>query len=564
MQKIISKHIAACIPELTETSILSLLEVPPDSKLGDYAFPCFSLAKQLHKSPVKIAEALKEELDSQHDTRFQKVEAVKGYLNIYVNKTYVIEQVMEQIMKDTLLSQDIGQGRTICLDYSSPNIAKKFHIGHLRTTIIGNSLSKIYQKLGYKVVRINHLGDWGTQFGKLIVAYQKWSSKEKIQEEGIDELLRIYVKFHKEAKKEPALIEEARNWFVKMEKKDEEALDIWKWFMDISMIEFKYIYNLLKVEFDYYTGESFYQDMIPVVLKQLNEKNLLTLSDGAQIVDLSSEQLPPCLIAKKDGSSIYPTRDIAAAIYRKDAYGFSKCIYVTGAEQVLHFNQVFRVLDKLGYSWSESLVHVPYGLVSMSGEKLSTRTGNIIYARELLLESIERAQKAIEIKNPVLPDKVKTAEQVGIGAVIFHDLFTQRIKNIDFKWEEVLSFEGASGPYIQYTYARAKSILRKNKDYTADVDIDFNVLSEEHSYQLIKGFSNYTDAVLKAAENYEPSMIARYVLNLAQDFNKFYHKCPINQSDNNIKKARLLLVYGVQKLIGEAMSLLGIECPEEM
>ncbi len=564
MQKIISKHIAACIPEITETTILSLLEVPPDFNLGDYAFPCFSLAKQLHKSPVKIAEALKEKLDSQHDRRFQKVEAVKGYLNIYVDKKYFIEQVLEQIKNDTLLSQDIGQGKTICLDYSSPNIAKKFHIGHLRTTIIGNSLSKIYQKLGYKVVRINHLGDWGTQFGKLIVAYQKWSSKEKIQEEGIDELLRIYVEFHKEAKKEPALIKEARNWFVKMELKDEEALDIWKWFMDISMIEFKYIYNLLKVEFDYYTGESFYQDMIPLVLKQLNEKNLLTLSDGAQIVDLSSEQLPPCLIAKKDGSSIYPTRDIAAAIYRKAAYGFSKCIYVTGAEQVLHFNQVFKVLDKLGYSWSKSLVHVPYGLVSMSGEKLSTRSGNIIYARELLLESIARAKKAIEIKNPVLPDKVKTAEQVGIGAIIFHDLFTQRIKNIDFKWEEVLSFEGASGPYIQYTYARAKSILRKNKDYTADLNIDFNVLSEEHSYQLIKGFSNYTDTILKAAENYEPSMIARYVLNLAQDFNKFYHKCPINQSDNNIKKARLLLVYGVQKLIGEAMSLLGIECPEEM
>ena len=301
-----------------------------------------------------------------------------------------------------------------------------------------------------------------------------------------------------------------------------------------------------------------------MVLKQLNEKNLLTLSDGAQIVDLSSEQLPPCLIAKKDGSSIYPTRDISAAIYRKDTYGFCKCLYVTGAEQVLHFNQVFKVLDKLGYSWSKSLVHVPYGLVSMAGEKLSTRTGNIIYARELLLESIERAQKAIEMKNPVLPDKVKTAQQVGIGAIIFHDLFTQRIKNIDFKWEDVLSFEGASGPYIQYTYARAKSILRKNRDYTAALDIDFEVLSEEYSYQLIKGLNSYTDTVIKAAENYEPSMIARYVLNLAQDFNKFYHKCPIKQSDNHIKKARLLLVYGVQKIIGEAMSLLGIECPEEM
>jgi arginyl-tRNA synthetase len=564
MQKKISKHIAACIPELTEDTILSLLEVPPDSKLGDYAFPCFLLAKLLHKNPVVIAEALKEKLESQHNTIFQKVEAVKGYLNIYVDKTYFIEQVLKQIINDTLLTPDIGQGKTICLDYSSPNIAKKFHIGHLRTTIIGNSLSIIYQKLGYRVERINHLGDWGTQFGKLIVAYQKWSSKEKVQEEGIDELLRIYVKFHKEAKEEPALVEEARNWFVKMEQKDREALDIWKWFMDISMVEFRSVYDLLKVDFDYYTGESYYQDMIPMVMKQLREKNLITSSDGAQIVDLSSEQLPPCLIAKKDGSSIYPTRDIAAAIYRKDTFNFHKCIYVTGAEQMLHFNQVFKVVEKLGYSWSKALVHVPYGLVSMSGEKLSTRTGNIIYAKELLLESINRAKIAIENKNPALPDKEKTAEQVGVGAIIFHDLFTQRIKNIDFQWEEVLSFEGASGPYIQYTYARAKSILRKNKDYAVDLVIDISELSDEYSYQLIKVISSYPYIVLKAAESYEPSIIARYVLNLAQVFNKFYHKCSINQSDENTKKARLLLVYGVQKLIGEAMSLLGIECPEEM
>ncbi len=564
MIKEISKLIANCTPEIPEETITSLIETPPDNKMGDYALPCFTLAKIYHKKPTSIAEDLKKHIDCANIPFIDKTEVVNGYLNIFLQRNYYIKEVLDQIMNETYISNSIGKNQTICIDYSSPNIAKNFHVGHLRTTIIGNSLYKIYSKLGYKVVRINHLGDWGTQFGKLILAYKNWSSREKVEEEGIKELLRIYVLFHKEVKDNPALQEEARSWFLKMEQGDSEALKIWEWFKDISMVEFNHIYQLLGMEFDYFTGESFYMDKVSEVVKELTDKKLLEESQGAKIVNLEKYNMPPCLITKSDGSSIYPSRDLAAILYRKNTFHFTKCLYVTGLEQQLHFAQVFKVIEMMGYGWSNGLVHILYGLVSISGEKLSTRSGNIVYAEELLEEAILRAEKAIEIKNPYLPDKKNTAQMVGVGAIIFHDLFHQRIKNIDFSWDEVLSFEGSTGPYVQYTYARAKSILRKNPDYIVSLDIDLSPLKEETSYQLVRKLSDYPNAILDAAELYEPSIIARYVIGLAQEFNKFYHKCSINHSENKNKLARLAIVFATQKIMKESMELLGIQCPEEM
>lgn len=564
MIKEISKLIVNYTPEILEETITSLIETPPNNNMGDYALPCFPLAKIYHKNPTRIAEDMKQHIDSASIPFIEKTEVVNGYLNIFIQRNYYIKEVLEQIMNETYISGSIGKDQTICIDYSPPNIAKNFHVGHLRTTIIGNSLYKIYAKLGYKVVRINHLGDWGTQFGKLILAYKNWSSREKVEKDGIKELLRIYVLFHKEAKDNPKLHEEARSWFLKMEQGDSEALNIWEWFKDISMVEFSRIYQLLGVEFDYFTGESFYMDKVSEVVKELTHKNLLEESQGAKIVNLDKYNMAPCLITKSDGSSIYPSRDLAAILYRKNTFHFTKCLYVTGLEQTLHFAQVFKVIELMDYECSNGLVHIPYGLVSISGEKLSTRSGNIVYAEELLKEAVLRAEEAIETKNPYLQNKEKTARIVGIGAIIFHDLFHQRIKNIDFSWDEVLSFEGSTGPYIQYTYARAKSILRKNPDYTAILDIDFSPLEEESSYQLVRKLSDYPKAILDAAKLYEPSIIARYVIGLTQEFNKFYHKCSIINSDNEIKLARLSLVFATQKIIKEAMELLGVQCPEEM
>jgi arginyl-tRNA synthetase len=443
-------------------------------------------------------------------------------------------------------------------------------VGHLRTTGIGNSLYKIYDKLGYNVVRINHLGDWGTQFGKLIVAYKKWSSKEAVEEKGIQELLDIYVKFNAEKDEHPELMDEARSWFVKMEAGDEEAFVIWEWFKDISMVEFERVYNMLGISFDSYTGESFYREKVPALAEQLKEKKLLIESQGANVIDLSEYDMPPCMITKKDGSSIYHSRDIAAVLYRKEKYNFDKCLYVTGLEQTLHFKQVFKAIELMGYDYYQNLVHVPYGLVSLEGEKLSTRTGNIIYAEDILKEATSRALELIEEKNPSLADKETVAAQVGIGAVIFHDLFNQRIKNIDFSWKEVLSFDGTTGPYVQYTNARAGSILRKagvptEKPVTSKIHADCTTLTGDVTFELIKTLEGYEKAITTAAERYEPSIIARYLINVSTAFNKFYQECKILKEENeNIKNSRLYLISVVQKIIIEGCSLLGLSCPTEM
>lgn len=565
MKTKICQYLSEVIKEVSKEELHNAMEIPPEEKMGDYALPCFVMAKKMHRSPMQIATELAEKLNGQkEELGIEKAENVGAYCNIYLKRDVFVKKCMEVLQKSGYGVAQPGSGKTVCMDYSSPNIAKNFHVGHLRTTVIGNSLYKIYQKLGYNVVRINHLGDWGTQFGKLIVAYKLWSSEDKVKEKGIEELLRIYIKFNDESKKDDSLIIKAREWFVKMEQNDQEALSYWNWFKEISMIEFERVYDLLGISFDSYLGESFYRDKVPALVELLKEKELLTESQGAQVIDLSAYDMPPCLITKSDGGSIYHSRDIAAILYRKEKYDFEKCLYVTGLEQSLHFKQIFTAVELMGYDFCDGLIHVPYGLVSLEGEKLSTRGGNIIYAEDILNEAIDRAKSAIIEKNPSLADKEATAKKVGVGAVIFHDLFNQRIKNVEFSWKEVLSFEGATGPYAQYTYARAKSVLRKyGKPVTAD-ETDFSVLTDDVTYNLIKVLTGYEDAVIGAAGKNEPSIVARYVIAVATAFNKFYHECNILQAEEKEKKARLYLTDLVQQVLCEACGLLGMECPEEM
>lgn len=565
MKKKICQYLSKVLVEMSEEELMKTMEIPPEEKMGDLALPCFAMAKKMCKNPMQIAAELVEKLNEQKDELgIEKVESVRAYCNIYLKRDLFVKKCFESLQKDKYGVSQIGAGKTVCMDYSSPNIAKNFHVGHLRTTVIGNSLYKIYQKLGYDVVRINHLGDWGTQFGKLIVAYKLWSSEELVKEKGIEELLRIYVKFEKESKENESLIVEAREWFVKMEQNDPEALEMWNWFKDISMVEFERIYDLLGMSFDSYLGESFYRDKVPALVEKLKEMDLLVESQGAQVIDLEKYDMPPCLIIKSDGGSIYHSRDIAAILYRKERYDFDKCLYVTGLEQSLHFKQIFTAIEVMGYDWNDGLIHVPYGLVSLAGEKLSTRGGNIIYAEDILKEAIERAYNAIIEKNPLLNDKEETAKKVGIGAIIFHDLFNQRIKNVDFSWKEVLNFDGTTGPYAQYTYARAKSVLRKADKMVEVCEVDFEALTDDVTYNLVKVLAGYEDAVINAAEKNEPSVVARYVISLATGFNKFYHDCNILQAKEKEKKARLILTDWVQKILCEACELLGMECPEEM
>ncbi len=554
--------LAQYIDGLSKEEIAAAIEIPPKSDMGDFAFPCFKLAKVYRKAPPMIAQELQSKIE-QPDF-LSEIRVVGGYLNFFVDKSQFSKQIVDNYLKATDFgSSTEGNGKTICIDYSSPNVAKNFHVGHLRTTIIGNSINNIYRKLGYNVVRINHLGDWGTQFGKLIVAYKKWGSKEAIEKNGISELMKIYVKFHDEAEHDDSLNDEARAWFTKMEHGDEEALAIWKWFREISLKEFLRVYDMLGIEFDSYAGESFYNDKMAAVIEELKEKGLITLSDGAQIVNLEEYNMPPCLITKKDGSSLYATRDISAALYRKKTYDFDKCIYVTGLEQKLHFAQWFKVIELMGYDWYKNLMHVPYGLVSLKGGKLSTRHGNVIYAEDILNESIHKIETIINEKNPELPDKEQVAKQVGIGAILFNDLYNQRIKDVVFDWDKILNFDGETGPYVQYTYARAASVLRKTGDVSSE-NIDYSVLTDEYTMALLKVIDRYPAVIKDAAEKLEPSVIARYSMDLAQTFNKFYHECQIMVEDENVKIARVNVVKITKNILKDALRLLGISCPEQM
>ena len=549
------------IEVLTSEEISQLIEIPPKPEMGDFAFPCFRLAKSYHKAPPMIAQDLKESIGDQ--AFLSEIKVVGGYLNFYVDKAQYAQQIIDKYKNTTDYGcSDQGKDKTICIDYSSPNVAKNFHVGHLRTTIIGNSLYKIFSKLGYKVVRINHLGDWGTQFGKLIVAYKKWGSREAVEEKGIEELMDIYVKFHEEAEKDDSLNDEARAWFLKMEQGDEEALEIWQWFRDISLKEFMRVYNILGMEFDSFAGESFYRDKTADVIKRLTDDGLLKESQGAMIVPLDEYDMPPCIVAKKDGSSIYATRDLAAILYRKATYNFDRCLYVTGLEQKLHFAQVFKVIELMGNDYAKNLVHIPYGLVSLKSGKISSRKGNVIFAEDLLRESINKTTSIIEEKNPDIPDKEEVAKQVGIGAIIFNDLYNQRIKDVIFDWNKLLNFDGETGPYVQYTYARASSVLRKIGEVPDT--IDYTLLTDEASIGLLKEIERYPQVIKDAAERYEPSVIARYSIDLAHAFNKFYHECQINVEDETTKYTRTNVVKIARYIIKDALSLLGIQGPEQM
>lgn len=549
------------IEVLTSEEISQLIEIPPKPEMGDFAFPCFRLAKSYHKAPPMIAQDLKESIGDQ--AFLSEIKVVGGYLNFYVDKAQYAQQIIDKYNNATDYGcSDQGKDKTICIDYSSPNVAKNFHVGHLRTTIIGNSLYKIFSKLGYKVVRINHLGDWGTQFGKLIVAYKKWGSREAVEEKGIEELMDIYVKFHEEAEKDDSLNDEARAWFLKMEQGNEEALEIWQWFRDISLKEFMRVYNILGMEFDSFAGESFYRDKTADVIKHLTDDGLLKESQGAMIVPLDEYDMPPCIVAKKDGSSIYATRDLAAILYRKATYNFDRCLYVTGLEQKLHFAQVFKVIELMGNDYAKNLVHIPYGLVSLKSGKISSRKGNVIFAEDLLRESINKTTSIIEEKNPDIPDKEEVAKQVGIGAIIFNDLYNQRIKDVIFDWNKLLNFDGETGPYVQYTYARASSVLRKIGEVPDT--IDYTLLTDEASIGLLKEIERYPQVIKDAAERYEPSVIARYSIDLAHAFNKFYHECQINVEDETTKYTRTNVVKIARYIIKDALSLLGIQCPEQM
>ena len=549
------------IDVLSSEEISQLIEIPPKPEMGDFAFPCFRLAKSYHKAPPMIAQDLKESIGDQ--AFLSEIKVVGGYLNFYVDKAQYAQQIVDKYNNATDYGcSDQGKDKTICIDYSSPNVAKNFHVGHLRTTIIGNSLYKIFSKLGYKVVRINHLGDWGTQFGKLIVAYKKWGSREAVEEKGIQELMDIYVKFHEEAEKDDSLNDEARAWFLKMEQGNEEALEIWQWFRDISLKEFMRVYNILGMEFDSFAGESFYRDKTADVIKCLTDDGLLKESQGAMIVPLDEYDMPPCIVAKKDGSSIYATRDLAAILYRKATYNFDRCLYVTGLEQKLHFAQVFKVIELMGNDYAKNLVHIPYGLVSLKSGKISSRKGNVIFAEDLLRESINKTTSIIEEKNPDIPDKEEVAKQVGIGAIIFNDLYNQRIKDVIFDWNKLLNFDGETGPYVQYTYARASSVLRKIGEVPDT--IDYTLLTDEASIGLLKEIERYPQVIKDAAERYEPSVIARYSIDLAHAFNKFYHECQINVEDETTKYTRTNVVKIARYIIKDALSLLGIQCPEQM
>ena len=549
------------IEVLTSEEISQLIEITPKPEMGDFAFPCFRLAKSYHKAPPMIAQDLKESIGDQ--AFLSEIKVIGGYLNFYVDKAQYAQQIIDKYNNTTDYGcSDQGKDKTICIDYSSPNVAKNFHVGHLRTTIIGNSLYKIFSKLGYKVVRINHLGDWGTQFGKLIVAYKKWGSREAVEEKGIEELMDIYVKFHEEAEKDDSLNDEARAWFLKMEQGNEEALEIWQWFRDISLKEFMRVYNILGMEFDSFAGESFYRDKTADVIKRLTDDGLLKESQGAMIVPLDEYDMPPCIVAKKDGSSIYATRDLAAILYRKATYNFDRCLYVTGLEQKLHFAQVFKVIELMGNDYAKNLVHIPYGLVSLKSGKISSRKGNVIFAEDLLRESINKTTSIIEEKNPDIPDKEEVAKQVGIGAIIFNDLYNQRIKDVIFDWNKLLNFDGETGPYVQYTYARASSVLRKIGEVPDT--IDYTLLTDEASIGLLKEIERYPQVIKDAAERYEPSVIARYSIDLAHAFNKFYHECQINVEDKTTKYTRTNVVKIARYIIKDALSLLGIQCPEQM
>ncbi|MCI5605232.1 MAG: arginine--tRNA ligase [Clostridia bacterium] len=553
------------LTELEKGVIENSVEVPPEEKMGDLAFPCFPLARIMRKAPPIIAAELAEKFNS--DEVLDKVEAVGGYLNFFFNRAEFEKETIEAIKASNgnWGTSDIGNGKTVLVEYSSPNIAKPFHIGHLFSTAVGNSLAKIYKHLGYNVQSLNHLGDWGTQFGKLISAYKRWGDPSVIEKDPIKELLKIYVKFHDEAKEHPELEDEAREYFKKLEDGDEETTKLWSYFREQSLVEFKRVYDMLGVKFDSYNGEAFYSDKMQEVVDILDEKGLLTDSEGAKVVDLSELNVPPCIILKSDGATIYATRDIAAALYRHRTYNFDKNIYVVGTPQALHFKQIFAVMEKAGWEWSKNCKHVGFGLVKLPGKSMSTRNGDVVFLEEVLNESIEKTRAIIETNSPDMENKDEVAKKIGIGAILYTFLKNSREKDIVFAWDTMLDFEGESAPYCQYGYARGRSILRRAEgiDYS---DADLSKATSDEAYALVKQLNSFGDAVKDAADKNEPFYINRYVTNLTKAFNKFYNTNPIMKDDvdDETKKARLAIVDASTQVIKTALGLLGIDTVESM
>lgn len=562
--KIIDLVIETLKPVLEQTideeKIRELIEKPSYAEHGDMAFPVFVLAKHFKKSPNLIAENLVQEISSD---KFEKIVAEGPYINFFLKRAYVSDQVLHQILeeREEYGSQNIGDGGNVPIDMSSPNIAKPMSLGHLRSTVIGESLARIFEKMNYTPIRINHLGDWGTQFGKLIVAYEEWGDPEIVALNPVTELVNLYVEFHERAELDPALEVKARAKFRKLEQFDPEVVQLWEWFKEESIIEFERVYQLLNIKFDYYTGESFYNDKMQPIIDELKEKNISKIDNEAIIVDLEDEGLPPALIQKSDGATLYLTRDLATAYYRKKTFDFSKSLYVVGNEQTTHFKQLKAVLRKLGNEWADDMIHVPFGLITFEGKKLSTRQGNTVLLEDVLNEAIRLAKEQIEQKNPDVKDKEEVARKVGVGAVVFHDLKNSRLNNFDFKLEEIVQFEGETGPYVQYTYARANSILER---YEQPLNLENRFkLDDDYSWDVIKLLENYHQIVLRATETYEPSIIAKYVLDLAQAFNRYYGNVRIHVDDHQLE-SRIALVHSVMIVLQDALHLLGVEALEEM
>ena len=566
--------LADVIKEKFETDVLSasdvcaMLEYPPDRTMGDIALPCFRLSKSLRRSPVQIAEILASSIDC---SEFSSVTALNGYLNFKIDATAFSMRVVSDVLTlgDKYGSPMNGEGKTVVLDYSSPNVAKPFHIGHLGTTVIGHSLKLLHEFAGYKCVGINYLGDWGTQFGKLIVAYKKWGNKEAIEQGGVDELVKLYVRINNEIKaeeeasadKHSPLADESRAEFTKLEHEDAENLELWRWFVDVSLAEYQKTYKLLGIDFDSYKGESFYTDKMPAQVEKLRNMGLLEIDDGASIVNLDKWNMPVCLILKRDGSTLYPTRDIAAAVYRKNEYKFDKAIYVTSAAQSLHFAQWFKVVELMGYDWHDELVHVPYGTVSINGAKLATRTGNVILLKDLFAEAISRVAEIAKDKHPDEAECLAIAEKVGVGAIVFYYLSNNRMRDINFMMEDALSFDGNTGPYAQYTYARTCSVLERTGRDAAMTDAPLGELETE----LAKTLATFPERVIAAISDYEPSVVTRYILDLCAAFNRFYHECSIaNCDDEKLRASRIALTRATNQVLRTALSLICMQTPEKI
>ena len=548
---------------LTENDICAMIETPPDKKMGDYALPCFRLSKVMRCAPQMIAGKLAEKIACEE---IDHVEVVGGYLNVFLRRGGLARDIVEAVLKNPGRwgSSEIGKGKTVCLDYSSINIAKRFHIGHLSTTMIGNSLKRIYDFNGYTTVGINHLGDWGTQFGKMICAYKKWGNREEVEKGGVQAMVDLYVRFHHEAEQHPELEDEGRAWFKKIEDGDKEAMEIFTWFKEVTLKDTQRVYDLLGVSFDSYAGESFYNDKMAPVVEELREKGLLVESQGAQVVDLEAYGMPPALILRSDGATLYITRDLAAAFYRHNTYHFDKCLYVVAYQQNLHFKQLFKIIELMGHDWCKGMEHVSFGMVSYEGRALSTREGYVVYLEDLLNKAIEKAREIIEEKSPNLPNKDEVARQVGVGAVVYFDLHNDRNKDIDFRWERALNFDGETGPYVQYTHARCCSVLRKAEAFN-HAEPDYSVITDDEAQDVLMLISHFPQVVRKAMEQSEPSLITRHTTQLAQAYNKYYFEHRImDESDPAGTAARVNLTRAVRDVIKTGLYLIGVEAPERM